>query len=409
MPSHKFDQLLHPLLRYERNELAPEKNALASWQAAREAIADPDELGNLSYLFDAECGCEEATCLACQPPPLSELLHRLTEVVAKNRAVRPHFERGLELGRLQVRLQPPRDFEGGIGHEGVRHLARLNLCEGHLARLQGETLRAADAYIKNVTFGRMLADCDGSIVNFLIGRAIQNTGLYALLRLAESGPVSPELRKLLHDARALEIDAKLAAQVQRSELAQFNWPILVSLAETPRNGVLAKAAELFFPEPKEQEPDADDPFPEMTRGMARIEEFVRRARSMLFEGHPDLWDAEETLRVVSLITAGQIAELLEDEPSRLEIEAELSSWRTRAEAYQELQPQELSPLGSFLAYKEDWKPPSDRKLRKIRDKLRSHRNLLGIMVVGMTTGVGGRSLTMRPDDDSASRWERVLN
>ncbi len=209
---------------------------------------------------------------------------------------------------------------------------------------------------------------------------------------------------ILRDARALEIDAKLAAQVQRSELSQFNWPMLVSLAETPADGVLAKAAELFYPECKEQEPDPEDPFAGITRG----EEFSRRARSILFEGHPDLWDAEETLRAVSLITAGQIAELIEDEVSRQEIEAELRPWRARAKAYHELQPPELSPMGSFLALDENWKPPSDRKLRKIRDKLRRQRNVLGIMVVDETTGSGGPMLLTRPEDDSAARWERVL-
>ncbi len=119
MLAGKFDHLLHPLVRYERIELAPEKNAFASWQAAGEAIADTDELGNLSYLFDPDCGCGEAACLACQPPPPDELRRRLLDVLQKNVVVRPHFERGLELGRLQLRLNPPRDFEGGLGIDGM--------------------------------------------------------------------------------------------------------------------------------------------------------------------------------------------------------------------------------------------------------------------------------------------------
>jgi hypothetical protein len=410
MPASKFDHLLHPLVFYERVELAPEQNALESWRDASRAIADEDELGNLAYPFDPDCGCGEAACMSCQPPQQSELLSRLVEVLAKNATARMHFERGWELGRLQVRLTPPTDFDGGLDIQGMRQLARLNLCEGHLARLQGEPLRAAAWYAKNAKFGRILGDCDGSIVIFLVARAIQGTGMYALLRLAESGPVPPELRLILHAARALEIGVESAAQVQRSELSQFNWPILVSLAETPHDCVFARAMELFFPDSSVQELDPTDPFPEMTRGMARIAEFTRRARLLLFEGHPDLWDAEETLRVFSLTTARQIAELLDDHLSRQEIEAELSSWQPRAEAYRELQPREFSPLGSFLAYDETWRPPSDRKLRRIRNRLRSHRNPLGIMAVDLLTGVGGQTLlTSHEPRQSSGRGALDLN
>lgn len=211
-------------LAYERVPLPTEENAYSIWQKVGPELKASREDGF------GEAIRQIGNAATNLPPP---------EVVATARAWLATLEEPLTLwteGTARGKMQfppftdPESDFLAVLGVARYLDVARTKAARARLRAEDGQYAAAVDELLEVIAMGRMVADGNGPIVAYLIGRAVEAIGYESVKRLAGRYPLPLEvLRNLQRSLGASSTEDAALAQTYRVEYHEFLRPNLLQI------------------------------------------------------------------------------------------------------------------------------------------------------------------------------------
>lgn len=305
-----------PAAVYHRVLLPDDENALGPWREAIQRLVEPaEDDAAWNRLHDCTCHGEsddpnaaaeepppaDACPTACESPfvfPEGEDGRHIREILETNRPALEFIKKGIERGRLQLpESETLDDFAKFMEWMApLRCVARLLRARAMAGAADGEFDAAGRDLVRILRVGEMLCGGDGSVIDYLVGSAIQAMAIEAMRGFSRLPGVPRQVRGELASA----VRRNLARPDQLAQCVRFdfrNWDLLY-LDRFPDGDTVEALVDAWVRETTQTtfwESDLDE-----TQKQAKLE--TRRARCRtdmlrMLEGHPRPFDKIATVRL----------------------------------------------------------------------------------------------------------------
>ncbi len=297
-------------LRYYRQPIPDEQNALTPWREAVAQYVAPDEddelWGNLVYGRDKndDPDNESSSEPESVPFPTGAEAERIQDILDANRRAIELLDEGIALGRLQLPVPhfPLPGNDSPAENHDLMELIRVNHVRHIRAKAwvaQGDLSAAADDIIAVLRSGDIFCGGEREVTLWFVGDCLRKMGLQGIERLVEKyDPPVSVCRTLLAAVEHSQQQPDGLVGALCVELRYYSLPRIDTIPETEN---VERIVDAFLFEPDHQPLFPMDDELGAEKKAARTKHAFQRRRSKflyVLQGHPRPFDKLATLELV---------------------------------------------------------------------------------------------------------------
>ena len=212
-----------PIILYERVPIPDEENAFPLWVKAFEKLVEVEDKRLDAAFREAVVGDA--------PFPEGDLGRGLAEWLRTNEEALALVDEGIKRGRCQFpEVEGPGTEMPYLAH--LRQVGRMKLLKAKLLASAGDFEAAGGELAEILRLGELAAGGEGTLINYLVGIAVQRIGTRGIRRLAEGRDIPAEvLERLIADLRPLPLHDGDLVQAFRVEFSCVVVPALRQMTD----------------------------------------------------------------------------------------------------------------------------------------------------------------------------------